>query len=371
MPQSILIRGARQLLTLRGTANPPPGPRRGIQLSELSIIPDGAVLINHGIIQCVGPTRRLDNLAGAKKAKVIDATGMIVMPGFIDCDCRLFPSAPLKPAVSASKRKDALLHKIAHAARCGTLARELQIGPGLVGLDELKWLDNCAMNTISTYVPEKLSRKDIAPMLKKTQFQFLEIPSRHQRWTGDDSQSWLEQAANLGCLMKARATNMESCQNLPVQQICWEGEAGREDIQWAATQDWVLSGSPMQALEQGGGNPQWRAMLDSGVALALATGASSRIAGAVSMQLILALACTQMGLNIAEAITATTMNAAYAMGIQDITGSIEPGKRADLLILDVPDYREIPYHLGINLISKVILHGKILFQQPELEWLGA
>ena len=371
MLQSILIRGARQLLTLRGTQNPPTGPRRGIQLSELSIIPDGALLIDRGIIQCVGPTRRLDNLAGAKKAKVIDATGMIVMPGFIDCDCQLFPPAPSKPAVSASRRKDRMLHKIAHAARCGTLATEIQIGPGLGGLEELKWLDNCEMNTISTYVPENLSRKDLAPMLKKTQFQFLEIPSGGHRWTSDESQSWLEQAANLGCLMKTRTTKMESCQNLPVQQMCWEGEASSEDIQWAVTQDWVLSGSPIQALKHGGGSPQWRAMVDAGVALALATGATSSIGGAVNMQLVLTLACAQMGLNIAEAITATTMNAAHAMGIQDITGSLEPGKRADLLILDVPDYHEIPYHLGINLISKVILHGKILFQQPELEWLGA
>lgn len=371
MPQSILIRGARQLLTLRGTENPPTGPRRGTQLAELSIISDGALLINRGIIQCVGPTRRLDNLAGAKKAKVIDATGMIVMPGFIDCDCRLFSSASLKHMVPASKRKDMLLHKIAHAARCGTLATELQIGPGLGGLDELKWLDNCGMNTISTYVPEKLSRKDLAPVLKRNQYQFLEIPSSGHRWTSDESQSWLEQAANLGCLMKARATNMESCYNLPVQQLCWEGEASNKDIQWAATQDWVLTGSAIQGFAKAGGSPQWRAMLDSGVALALATGSGSRIDGAVNMQLVLTLACAQMGLNIAEAISATTINAAYAMGIQGITGSLEPGKRADLLILDVPDYHEIPYHLGINLISKVILHGKILFQQPELEWLGA
>lgn len=264
-----------------------------------------------------------------------------------------------------------LLHKIAHAARCGTLATELQIGPGLGEVEQLKWLDRCEMNTISTYAPETLSRKDLAPMLKKTQFQFLEIPAGHQRWTSDDSQSWLEQAANLGCLMKARATNMESCQNLPVQQMCWEGEASSEDIQWAAKQEWVLSGSPIQTLLKGAASSQWRTMLDAGVALALSTGTNASIGGAVNMQLILALACTQMGLNIAEAIVATSINAAYAMGIQHITGSLEPGKRADLLILDVPDYHEIPYHLGINLISKVILHGKILFQQPELEWLGA
>lgn len=89
------------------------------------------------------------------------------------------------------------------------------------------------------------------------------------------------------------------------------------------------------------------------------------------MQMMIALACSEMGLTIAEAITASTINAAHALGIQAIAGSLEPGKRADLLILDVPDHHEISYHLGINLVSKVILHGKIVCQQMEIEWPGA
>ena len=88
------------------------------------------------------------------------------------------------------------------------------------------------------------------------------------------------------------------------------------------------------------------------------------------MQSMITLACAQMGLTIAEALTAATINGAHALGIQAITGSLEPGKRADFLILDVPDHYEISYHLGVNLISKVILHGKIVSQQMELEWPG-
>ena len=84
----ILIRSARQLLTLRG----PRGPRRGANLNDLGIIADGAVLIQNGVLQEVGPTRRLENLAGARNAIEINAAGRVVMPGFVDCHTHLvFP----------------------------------------------------------------------------------------------------------------------------------------------------------------------------------------------------------------------------------------------------------------------------------------
>src|SRR5271157_1037114 len=85
---TILIRGARQLLTLRG----PHGTRRGADLNELGIIPDGALLIRDGVIEEVGPSRRVENLAGARDAVEINAAGRVVMPGFVDSHTHLvFP----------------------------------------------------------------------------------------------------------------------------------------------------------------------------------------------------------------------------------------------------------------------------------------
>ena len=78
----VLVRGARQLLTLQDSAS----PRRGRNLGELSIIPDGAVLIGGGAIIEVGTTRRVENLKAARGAREIDATGRVIMPGF--CRCR-------------------------------------------------------------------------------------------------------------------------------------------------------------------------------------------------------------------------------------------------------------------------------------------
>src|SRR5580658_7575720 len=80
MRKVTLVRGARQLLTLRG----PSGPRRGADLRNLGIIQDGAVLIADGLIVEVGPSRRLENLAAARDAEEIDASGCVVTPGFVD-----------------------------------------------------------------------------------------------------------------------------------------------------------------------------------------------------------------------------------------------------------------------------------------------
>ncbi len=87
---TILIRGARQLLTLRG----PRGVRRGADLNELSVIPDGALLIRNGIIEEVGPSRRVENLAGARDAVEINAAGRVVMPGFVDSHTHLVFAPP-------------------------------------------------------------------------------------------------------------------------------------------------------------------------------------------------------------------------------------------------------------------------------------
>ncbi|MDX2181693.1 MAG: amidohydrolase family protein [Bryobacteraceae bacterium] len=89
MAERLLIRGARQLLTLRG----PSSPRRGHELRELAIIEDGALLIEDGLIREVGPSRRIENLNGARDAQEIDATGRVVAPGFVDCETDLLGAA--------------------------------------------------------------------------------------------------------------------------------------------------------------------------------------------------------------------------------------------------------------------------------------
>jgi len=90
MAQTVLIRGARQLLTLHG----PAGPRRRDSLRQLGNIEDGALLRSDGIITNIGPTRRIENLAGARSALEINATGRVVMPGLVDSHTHLIAAPP-------------------------------------------------------------------------------------------------------------------------------------------------------------------------------------------------------------------------------------------------------------------------------------
>jgi imidazolonepropionase len=103
-----------------------------------------------------------------------------------------------------------------------------------------------------------------------------------------------------------------------------------------------------------------RAMIDAGVALALATDINPGSAPCPSMPLVMAIACRYQKLLPAEALNACTINAAYAIGMGDRVGSIEVGKQADILIVNAPDYRHLAYQFGGNLVEQVIKRGKIL-----------
>jgi imidazolonepropionase len=85
------------------------------------------------------------------------------------------------------------------------------------------------------------------------------------------------------------------------------------------------------------------------------------------MQFILSLACTAMRMTPAEAISAATLNAAYALRRADRLGSLEPGKQADLIVMDLPDYREIPYYFAVNHCVMNVKRGRIIYRRQESE----
>ena len=102
-----------------------------------------------------------------------------------------------------------------------------------------------------------------------------------------------------------------------------------------------------------------RYMIDNGIPVAIATDLNPNC-WVENMQFIIQLACLNMKMTPAEAVTASTYNAACAIGLNDHIGSLEIGKQADIVILDCPNYMFIPYHIGINLVDKVIKKGKII-----------
>jgi imidazolonepropionase len=104
-----------------------------------------------------------------------------------------------------------------------------------------------------------------------------------------------------------------------------------------------------------------RAMIDAGVALALATDINPGSAPCPSMPLVMAIACRYQHLLPAEALNAGTINAAYALGLSDKVGSLEAGKQADLLVVNAPDYRHLAYQFGGNLVERVIKRGRVVW----------
>jgi imidazolonepropionase len=103
-----------------------------------------------------------------------------------------------------------------------------------------------------------------------------------------------------------------------------------------------------------------RAMVSAGVAVALGTDLNPGTCWCESMPMVIALACRLNGLTPAEALVAATINAAWATGVGARAGSLEPGKQADLVVLDLPDYRHLAYRFGTNPVSVVIKEGRMV-----------
>jgi imidazolonepropionase len=110
-----------------------------------------------------------------------------------------------------------------------------------------------------------------------------------------------------------------------------------------------------------------RALIGQGAAVALATGFNTDTSPTCSMQMVVALACSQLRMTPAEAVSAATINGAHALGCADRVGSLEAGKQADLIMLDVPDYRDIPCHFGENLVALTMKRGVVLYKRAEVQ----
>jgi imidazolonepropionase len=134
-----------------------------------------------------------------------------------------------------------------------------------------------------------------------------------------------------------------------------------EDIAALSVLPAVAVLAPGIHFHHGGGYPPARKLVTSGAAVALATGYGPCTNGSYSLAATVALACRKMGMLPAEAITAATINAAYALGMGPRAGSLEPGKQADVLILQTGDYRALAWEFGINLTRMVIKRGEVVY----------
>jgi imidazolonepropionase len=134
---------------------------------------------------------------------------------------------------------------------------------------------------------------------------------------------------------------------------------GDDGVRALAASDVVGVLLPASALFLNRPMPPARALVDAGAAIALATDFNPGSSFTESLPLICSLACTQLTLSPAEALAAVTVNAAHVLGRGDLLGRLAPGYRADIVLLDAPDWRYLAYHLGGNVVARVVVGGAL------------
>ena len=390
------------MVTVRGSQ----GPRHGAELQDLGIIPDGAILIGDGIIEEVGPTRRVENLWAARGAAEISAAGRVVMPGFVDSHTHMVfppPGACAQDLGGAARSVRASTgHHIqwrtqtylAAMARHGTTTVEGKTGCGPDESAELKLLRVMAalkdqpLHVVPTFLfrlpqpgengdasAEEAAEwvfRELLPKIRRRRFaKFADLAWESDLGFEEIYGRYLGAARSLGFACKVHAHH--SGAGAAIASAVENLAVSVDHLEYASAQEAAIladSGTmatllPLATFPSGRNAPA-RALIEAGVPIALASNFNSRHSSTLNMQTVVALACTNLGMTIEEAIIAATINGAHALGRADRVGSLEAGKRADLLILNSPDYREMARFFGMNLVHMTMRNGAVIYKEGDV-----
>ena len=406
---SLAVLHASQLITLAG----PKRPRVGAEMSELAIIRDGGMLIREGKIEMVGSSEEVAKNAG--HVEIVDAGGRVVLPGFVDAHTHLaFAGNRLDDferrargetyeqiakagggiwstveKTRAASGEDLFNQAQTHAElflRCGTTTIEAKSGYGLTVEDELKILrvmrrlnEEKPLEIVPTFlgahaVPREVDANEyidlvideMLPRIAKEKLaEFCDVFCECGYFTIEQSRRILTAGRKLGLGLRIHADQLS---NSGAAQLAAELKATTADhlektdergiaaMKSAGVQPVLLPGS-VYALRSTA-YPHAREMLDAGLAVVLATDFNPGSSPTPSMPMILSIACTRMKMSPAEAITASTINAAYSLNRGGKIGSLERGKLANFSIFDCEDYRELAYWFGIPQTHSVYVKGE-------------
>ena len=385
---TLLVRGAKQLVTLRG----PTRPRRGVELQQLQTISDGALLIRNGICEEVGPSRRVENLAAARRARVIHANGMAIIPGFVDCHAHLMSATPHLGDTGKIARELLSVTWKRHAARTRTLI-EAMIRHGTTAAQVFTTgghdhrVESKVLRVIQALqdLPLSLSEAllvDLGPSLSRFALASLlewyskgrSAPAVAFSWMPDELAReellyQLRLASRTGMPVRLHAhggtadTAIRIAAEIPVAEISHLEGASAALASTLAGTGAIATLAPGFYLHDNASPAPARTFIQAGVPVALASHYTSGTAGSLSMQTAIALAVAVLRMSPEESLTAAIFNAACAAGCAATHGSLEIGKTADLLILNVPDYRELAHHFGTNQVHTTIRRGEIVYRE--------
>ncbi|HHE37254.1 MAG TPA: imidazolonepropionase [Candidatus Cloacimonetes bacterium] len=416
MNTDMIIYNANELLTLKGKKQ----PRTGKEMDEVSIIENGAIAIKDSKIIAVEETSNIFEKYNSDQK--IDASNKVVMPGFVDphthpvfvhtreneFEMRIKGKSyveisqsggGIRSSIQAVREtsEDELFElskkRIQRIIANGTTTIEAKSGYGLSTESEIKMLkvirrlnEEFPIDIIPTFLgahefPTEYNdnRAEYIRILKKEMMsevrrqklaEYCDIFTEKHVYSIEQSREILTHARKLGFKIRMHADEIEPIGGAELAAEVGAvsadhlGATSDEGIKAMRDAGVIATLLPGTIFSLGMKNyARARAMIDSGLPVALATDFNPGSCNCDSMQFIITLACLQMKMTVAEAITAATINAAYSLEMGDKTGSLEVGKKADILIMDMPTYKYLPYHFGSNNVEIVIKDGEIIWEK--------
>lgn len=419
MSSDVIVMHASELLTLRG----PERARAKTEMSELSMIQDGAVAVSDGVIKDVGKTASILKEHDSRGIERIDAKGRVVMPGFVDPHTHLvyagsrefelelkakgksymeileegggiYRTVKDTRAASWEELYDQSAARLRSMIAHGSTTIEAKSGYGLDKHTEMRMLEvvkklgaDYSVHLVPTFLgahavpPEHHSRPDdyidfvvtdVMPEVSRRKLaEFCDVFCEKGVFTIEQSRKVLLAGKNLGMKLKVHADEFRSsggaelAAEVGATSADHLGKTSDDGIMAMARKDVVgvlLPGTPYSSMSKD--YSDGRRLIDLGVPIALGTDLNPNCWNE-SMQFTISLACHKMRMTPAEAVTASTMNAAAALGLEKKVGSLENGKRADLLVLEVPKHSHIPYRFGTNLCALVMKDGRTVWERHQ------
>jgi imidazolonepropionase len=406
----LLVRGASELLTLDHGRR---GPVTGAAMRDLRPIGDGAVAIRDGLVVETGTSAELS--AKYEPAEVVDADGCVVLPGFVDPHTHLvFPAtredefemrclgksyeeiAAAGGGIrnSARKMRGKTAGELLAAARRlrrsalfhGTTTIEAKTGYGLETEAEIRILEVIRdLDDRGDVVPTFLGAHEVPDEYREDREAYLrlvvdemipraaplarycDIFCEKGVFSTDESRRVLGAARDAGMGIKLHADELHDTGGaalaaelgaVSADHLIRVSDEGIEALAASDTVAVLLPGTSyflgMKAFAPG------RRLVDAGAAVAVATDCNPGSSMTESMQFVITTACLAYGFTPAEAITAATVNAACAVGMEAAVGHLAPGMRADVLVTDVANHRQLAYHHGVNHVRTVVHHGEVV-----------